>query len=92
MYGERDFANHWPGGRRTASKTPGAFLSLRDRGRGIRGNFEPAALLAESLSQPVGDDGGGLGVEFADLVAAVVVLGVGEVGGAALGLTPRGVG
>lgn len=61
-------------------------------GRGIGGNLEPAALLAESLSQPVGDDGGGLGVELADLVAAVVVLGVGEVRRAALGLAPRGVG
>lgn len=52
----------------------------------------PAALLAESLSQPVGDDGGGLGVELADLVAPVVVLGVGEVGGAALGLAAGRVG
>lgn len=52
----------------------------------------PAALLAESLSQPVGDDGGGLGVELADLVAPMVVLGVGEVGGAALGLAAGRVG
>jgi len=40
---------------------------------------QPAALLAESLSQPGGNDGGGLGVELAHLVAAVVVLGFGEV-------------
>jgi len=35
----------------------------------------PAALLAESLSQPGGEDGGGLRVELAHLVAAVVALG-----------------
>jgi len=40
---------------------------------------QPAALLAESLSQPGGNDGGSLGVELAHFVAAVVVLGIGEV-------------
>jgi hypothetical protein len=49
---------------------------------------QPAALLAASLSQPGGDDSGGLGVKLADFVAAVVVLGVGEVGIAPLGLAP----
>lgn len=67
---------------------PAAALSVVKLGK----KMESAALLAESLSQPVGDDGGGLGVELADLVAAVVVLGVGEVRRAALGLAPGGVG
>lgn len=49
---------------------------------------QPAALLAESLSQPGSDDGRGLGVELADLMAPVVVLGMGEVGVAPLGLAP----
>ena len=63
----------------------------RGRGRGTAKSVkwtQPAALLAESLSQPGGDDGGGLGVKLADFVAPVVVLGVGEVGVAPLGLAP----
>ena len=46
----------------------------------------PAALLAEALLLAGGGDGGGLGVVLADLVAAVVVLGGGEVRLAAFGL------
>jgi len=53
---------------------------------------QPAALLAESLSQPGGDNGGGFGVELADLVAAVVVLGLRQISIASLGLAARGVG
>ena len=53
---------------------------------------QPAALLAESLSQPGGDDGGGFGVELAHLVAAVVVLGLRQISIASLGLAARGVG
>lgn len=55
----------------------------------LREEVESAALLAESLGQAGGDDCGGLGVELADLVAAVVVLGVGEISIAALRLAPR---
>lgn len=55
----------------------------------LREEVESAALLAETLGQAGGDDGGGFGVELADLVAAVVVLGVGEIGIAALGLAAR---
>lgn len=55
----------------------------------LRKLVEPAALLTESLSQAGGDDGGGFGVKLADLVAAVVVLRVSQIGNAALGLTPR---
>lgn len=57
----------------------------------ISNESQPATLLAEALSQAGGDDGGGLGVELAHLVAAVVVLGVGQVGVAAFGLAPGGV-
>jgi hypothetical protein len=46
-------------------------------------------LLAESLLLAAGRDDGGLGVVLADLVAAVVVLGAGEVGLASLGLAAR---
>lgn len=49
----------------------------------------PAALLAEPLLQSMGDDDGGLGVELAHLVSAVVVLRAGEIGFAPLGLAPR---
>lgn len=55
----------------------------------LRKKMEPAALLAESLSQPGGDDGGGFGVKLAHLVAAVVVLGLRQISIASLGLTPR---
>lgn len=68
-------------------RTPGSFASFRG-GECEQLEGQPAALLTESLSQPVGDDGGGFGVELADLVAAVVVLGLGEIGVAALGLAP----
>ena len=51
--------------------------------------YVPAALLAEALLLAGGGDGAGLGVVLADLVAAVVVLGAGEVGLAAFGLAPR---
>lgn len=47
-------------------------------------------MLAEALLLARGGDCGGLGVVLADLVAAVVVLGGGEVGLAALSLAPRG--
>lgn len=57
----------------------------------LRQKMEPATLLAESLSQPGGDDRGGLGVKLADLVATVIVLGVGQIGIAPLGLAPGGV-
>lgn len=53
--------------------------------------MEPATLLAESLSQPGGEYGGGFGVKFTDLVAAVVVFGVSEISIAPFSLTPRGV-
>lgn len=49
-------------------------------------------MLAETLGEAGGDDGGGFGVELADLVAAVVVLGVCEVSVAPFGLAPRRVG
>lgn len=55
----------------------------------FREKMESATLLAEALSQPGGEDCRGFGVELADLVAAVVMLGVGEIGITALGLTPR---
>jgi len=50
---------------------------------------QPAALLAESLSQPGGDNGGGFGVELAHFVAAVVVLGLRQISIASLGLAAR---
>lgn len=53
--------------------------------------MEPAALLAEPLSQTGGHDGGGFGVELTHLVAAVVVFSMAKVGIAALGLAPGGV-
>lgn len=49
----------------------------------LRQLVEPATLLAEALSEAGGDDGGGLGVKLADLMAAVVVL-----GGAEVSITP----
>ncbi|RWW12145.1 hypothetical protein BHE74_00007876 [Ensete ventricosum] len=49
----------------------------------------PAALLAEPLVKSMGDDDGGLEVELAHLVAAVVVLCTGEVGPAPLSLAAR---
>lgn len=57
-------------------------------GRAIRSIQQPATLLTESLSQPSGDNGCSLGVKLADLMAPVVVLGVGQIGIATLGLTP----
>lgn len=51
--------------------------------------MKPATLLAESLLNPVDNDLGGLGVELADFVAAVVVLGSGELRLAALHLAAR---
>lgn len=57
----------------------------------LRKKMEPAALLAESLSQPGGDDRGSFGVKLAHLVATVVVLGLGQISIASLGLAPRGV-
>lgn len=53
---------------------------------------QPAALLAESLSQPGCDDRGGFRVELAHLVASVVVLGLRQISIASLGLAARGVG
>lgn len=52
---------------------------------------QPATLLAESLSQPGGEYSGGFGVKLTDLVAAVVVFGVSEIGIAPFSLAPRGV-
>lgn len=62
--------------------------------RGGSVNFRklPAALLAESLSQTGCDHGRRFGVELADLVASVVVLGVREIGIASLRLASRRVG
>lgn len=54
--------------------------------------MESAALLAESLSQPSGDDGGSFGMELADFMAAMVVLSLGKIGIATLGLAPGGIG
>lgn len=52
---------------------------------------KPATLLAETLSQPSSNHGGGLGVELADLVTTVVMLSLGQIGITALGLAPGGV-
>lgn len=58
----------------------------------FREEMESATLLAESLSQPGGNDRGGFRVELAHLVSPVVVLGVCQVGIAALSLASWGVG
>lgn len=60
-------------------------------GKGLKVISQPAALLAEPLGQPGSDDGGGFGVELADFVPPVVVLGVCEVSIAAFSLAPWGV-
>lgn len=57
----------------------------------LRKKMKPAALLAETLSQSGGDDGGGFGVKLADFMASVVVFGVSKVGIATLRLAPRGI-
>lgn len=54
--------------------------------------IQPAALLAESLSQPSSNDGGSFGMELADFMAAMVVLSVSKIGIATLGLAPGGIG
>lgn len=59
---------------------------------GLFGKQQPAALLAESLSQPGGDDGGSFGVKLAYFVAPVVVLRLREISIASFSLTPRRVG
>lgn len=51
----------------------------------------PATLLAESLSQTGGDDGGSFGVKLTHLMTAVVVLSIAEVSIATFNLTFRGV-
>lgn len=49
--------------------------------------MKPAALLAEPLSQPGGDDGGGLRVKLTNLMTAVVVLSMAQVSIAPFSLT-----
>lgn len=57
----------------------------------FREEMESATLLAESLSQPGGNDRGGFRVELTHLVSPVVVLGVCQVGIAAFSLASWGV-
>ena len=49
-------------------------------------DFSPTALLAESLGAAGDENGDRFGVDLADLVAAIIALGGGEIGGATIGL------